>query len=115
MQCSNDCQPQNFNKKMPTPNRRKTQPSAFQKLQQKKASAKAKSLGGSIDAVIDSVQTLKGQYMFDQCLKSLTKALKQYSNDPRIYELLFLLGEVYLEQGDSLNSSLFLKQAIQGL
>ena len=69
----------------------------------------------TIDAIIDSVIELKEKLQFEDCIKILDKGIKKFSSATRIFELLFLMGEVYLEMGDPLNSQHFLKQAIQGM
>ncbi|KAL9651646.1 hypothetical protein ABK040_001591 [Willaertia magna] len=67
----------------------------------------------NIETLLERVYNLKSQYEHELCMKALSKGIQQFKNNPRVYELQFLLGEIYLEQGDPLNATVFLKQAIQ--
>nr|CAG4716610.1 unnamed protein product [Naegleria fowleri] len=77
------------------------------------SSASSSSGPNTIDNVVEKVMMWKEQFMFDDCIKLLNKTIKQFSSSPRVVDLLFLMGEVYLQNGDSLNAKHFLQQAVQ--
>ncbi len=111
---------------MPNNNRRKNggaagRAAALRQAQRTSGSSSSSSASSSssvvpatIDAVVDSVIDMKERFSFEECIAALSKAIKKYSTSPRIFELFFLMGEVYLEMGDPLNSQHFLKQAVHG-
>ena len=69
----------------------------------------------TIDSIIENVMEMKEKFQLEECRTILDKGIRKFSTSPRLFELLFLMGEIYLEMGDPTNSQHFLKQAVHGM